>query len=139
MDRHGTADRRAGCGQDVTFGLADGVEAPDSYTVVQDADGERRNESELKSCGDEALRGQHSSASNIQQGIPAWAMAGLVAARQQPPSYEISIQLWAVEALSVRTRPRGQAVATGTGAVRGSVEPHDPLLRSSGQCVRDSA
>ena len=56
MDRHGTADRRGWSpGRDVRAGWR--VEAPDGYFVVQDAYGERRDESEPKPVGDEALGG----------------------------------------------------------------------------------
>jgi hypothetical protein len=60
MDRRGTADGRAGGGLDVTFGLAGGVEAPDGYSVMDDADGERRDEGEAEPGrgGDEACAGQ---------------------------------------------------------------------------------
>jgi hypothetical protein len=53
----GAADGRVGGGQDVTFGLASVVEAPDGYSVVQDAEGEGRHEGEAEPDGDEALGG----------------------------------------------------------------------------------
>jgi hypothetical protein len=57
LDRDGAADGRAGDGQDVTFGLAHVMEASNDYSVVADAEGEGRDESEAKPGGDEALGG----------------------------------------------------------------------------------
>jgi hypothetical protein len=102
MDRHGTADGRAGGGQDVTFGLAGGLEAPDSTPSCR-APRASAEMCEPESGGGEALRMRVLVSFHHPAGNPASATAALVAARQQPPSQVMSTYSSEVETLSVRT------------------------------------